>query len=346
MSKAACIEGQTWGVDGNGIWVSNGCRAEFWIDDIPNYDPSWMHGGGSSSGGSSGGSYGNTIRCESQGRGHHYCPAYTGNGVHLVRQLSRSECVYQRSWGYDSGGIWVSDGCRAEFSTDGGSRNGGWSGGNQGTTVRCESQGGNRNYCRADTRGGVSLLRQMSRAACIQGRSWGFDGGGIWVDEGCRGEFQLGYRGHDGGGNQKHHGNNTAAVAAGALILGALVAVAATSGSKKKQEQAASTQPSGETGTVSSSGATEVSDRRPGREEGSTRADIACRAAVQQKILDHYGEEAVVRFATTSVPAPSGSGSQVGGTGTVEFNGRSWNISYTCLMDDATGKVVEAHVLE
>lgn len=28
-----CIEGQTWGTDGSGIWVDQGCYAKFWVDD-------------------------------------------------------------------------------------------------------------------------------------------------------------------------------------------------------------------------------------------------------------------------------------------------------------------------
>jgi len=321
LSKAACIEGQTWGEDGAGIWVSEGCRAEFWIDDIPDYNDSWMHGGG----GSSYSGNGTTIRCESQGRNRHYCRTYTGNGVHLVRQLSRSDCVYQRSWGYDSGGIWVSDGCRAEFSTDGGGWGGGSGGSYGGNTVRCESSGRIRAYCRADTRGGVSLARQLSHTACVQGQTWGYDGGGIWVDGGCRGEFHLGYQGHDGGSHHKKHHNNTAAVAAGALVLGALVAVAATSGSKKKHQAAPSPEATPET-------------------SGSSSAEIACRAAIQQKILDHYGDEASVRFgAATEGPGSEGR-RHVEGTGTVESGGRSWQIGYECEVDGSSGQVLEAHI--
>jgi hypothetical protein len=35
--------------------------------------------------------------------------------VELVNQLSQSPCDYGRSWGYDSSGVWVDDGCSAEF---------------------------------------------------------------------------------------------------------------------------------------------------------------------------------------------------------------------------------------
>jgi hypothetical protein len=60
-----------------------------------------------------------------------------------------------------------------------------------GRTTRCESQNSRRNYCAADTRGGVALVRQLSQAQCVQGRTWGFDARGIWVQAGCRAEFQV-----------------------------------------------------------------------------------------------------------------------------------------------------------
>jgi hypothetical protein len=69
-------------------------------------------------------------------------------------------------------------------------------------TTKCESQNNQRNYCAADTRGGVTLARQLSQAQCIQGRSWGFDARGIWVQAGCRAEFQVkAYNGTPNWGN-------------------------------------------------------------------------------------------------------------------------------------------------
>jgi len=37
-------------------------------------------------------------------------------GVTLSRELSRNNCVARRTWGSDDDGIWVSNGCRAEFT--------------------------------------------------------------------------------------------------------------------------------------------------------------------------------------------------------------------------------------
>lgn len=56
--------------------------------------------------------------------------------------------------------------------------------------VSCGSNG-RRNYCEADTRGDVLLLRQQSNAECRQGYSWGYDERGIWVDRGCRADFEV-----------------------------------------------------------------------------------------------------------------------------------------------------------
>lgn len=62
-------------------------------------------------------------------------------------------------------------------------------------SLTCSSDNGKRNYCRADTRGGVRMVRQRSGSACVQGSTWGFDRGGVWVDRGCRADFVItGYR--------------------------------------------------------------------------------------------------------------------------------------------------------
>lgn len=43
---------------------------------------------------------------------------------------------------------------------------------------------------------GAQIVRQTSKSACVQGQTWGFDRGGIWVDKGCGGVFAPG----NGGG--------------------------------------------------------------------------------------------------------------------------------------------------
>jgi hypothetical protein len=43
-----------------------------------------------------------------------------------------------------------------------------------------------------DTRAGVRLVQKHSDAACKKGYGWDYDRGGIWVDHGCRADFQVG----------------------------------------------------------------------------------------------------------------------------------------------------------
>jgi hypothetical protein len=69
--------------------------------------------------------------------------------------------------------------------------------------IRCESlqaSGYGRQYCAANTRGGVRLGRRLSDSDCIQGSSWGYDNGGVWVDKGCRADFELQGNGRSTGG--------------------------------------------------------------------------------------------------------------------------------------------------
>lgn len=56
-----------------------------------------------------------SLVCESIDNGQHYCPADTSGGVMLSVQHSKASCRQGSSWGYDSRGIWVSNGCRAQF---------------------------------------------------------------------------------------------------------------------------------------------------------------------------------------------------------------------------------------
>jgi hypothetical protein len=85
------------------------------------------------------------------------------------------------------------------------------------TTIRCESDDGRWRACPADTRGGVWLSRQLSRAGCWEGDTWGYDRNRIWVTNGCRAEFRVGERRGSSG--------NGAAIA-GAIIAGAIVGAA------------------------------------------------------------------------------------------------------------------------
>jgi len=61
----------------------------------------------------------NTIRCESKDNAYRHCSIDTHGYVRLERQLSKTKCRQGRNWDYDKRGIWVDDGCRAEFVVEG-----------------------------------------------------------------------------------------------------------------------------------------------------------------------------------------------------------------------------------
>lgn len=201
LSSSSCQN--NWGYDRNGIWVNNGCRAEFVVEDR-NYN------------------FGNDIViCSSRNQRFQGCPAETRGGVDFIRQLSRASC--NGNWGYDQQGIWVTNGCRAKFKLrpyNNYGNNGGY-GNNSIQLISCSSRNHQRKMCPADTSGGVKLKRQKSRSSCAG--NWGFDRNGIWVNNGCRATFELNINGrnnygnnngnnrygnNNGQGNQNNYGNN------------------------------------------------------------------------------------------------------------------------------------------
>lgn len=149
--------------------------------------------GGPGYGGPGYGGPGSMVRCESQDERSRRCAADTRGGVSISRQLSRTNCVRGRNWGWDNAGIWVSGGCRAEFVTGRGGHRPGRpdQGAGYGQTIRCESDKRRQRRCNVPVGHGVELVRQLSDTRCVRGRNWGWDRGGIWVDGGCRAEFRV-----------------------------------------------------------------------------------------------------------------------------------------------------------
>ena len=101
LSQSACIEHSTWGFDRNSVWVSQGCRAEFQagVGQVGDAELGPQ-----------------SVRCESDRGREQRCDVGVWKGAALTRQLSKSPCVQGHSWGWDQRGVWVSRGCRAEFT--------------------------------------------------------------------------------------------------------------------------------------------------------------------------------------------------------------------------------------
>ena len=176
ISRTPCEEGRNWGRRRDAIWVSQGCRAEFGVLAVDDGRRSSRARRDRS-----------LLACSSEDGRWKHCNADVRGGVELARQLSRNACIRGQSWGTDARGIWVNGGCRAEFrvasaalaATPGGNR------------FRCESDGRRERTCPLRTQGNVRLLKQLSNADCVPGRSWGVEGDSVWVREGCRAEFEV-----------------------------------------------------------------------------------------------------------------------------------------------------------
>ena len=168
-SEAKCISERTWGYDDRGIWVDRGCRADFQIGAVR------FNGWGEDF----------HIYCASDDMNRTWCPVDSRAGVRLVRQRSEAPCVMGQTWGYGGRGVWVDRGCRADFRVAGD-----WNA-RSAALFYCASDDMRRHGCSVDTHDGVFIVRQRSEADCIYGRTWGYDRQGVWVDRGCRADFEV-----------------------------------------------------------------------------------------------------------------------------------------------------------
>jgi hypothetical protein len=137
-----------------------------------------------------------TVSCQSRNFAHQFCPTDEDvRSARLISQDSRSPCIEGQTWGFSRRGVWVNNGCSGRFRVDGFRPppwNGGGGGGGGGGQVSCDSDAFRYQFC--GTNGPVmsaELVRQRSRSACVQGRSWGWRSDGIWVSEGCQGDFRI-----------------------------------------------------------------------------------------------------------------------------------------------------------
>ncbi|PJK07886.1 hypothetical protein CO610_06850 [Lysobacteraceae bacterium NML95-0200] len=212
LSRTACIEGRTWGFNRGAVWVNHGCRAEFEVR-YRGRDNGWNDGRYRDRDWRDGNRWGNgsgTVICESVRNNPNTCRIDTRYGVTLVRQLSSTRCREGHNWGVGNGDVWVDHGCRAEFAPrnyrnryrgrddddryDRDDLRGNWGHGGYGPVpqlIQCASHNGRQNYCRVHIPRGVELSRQLSRGACVEGRSWGWNRDGVWVSHGCRAEFRI-----------------------------------------------------------------------------------------------------------------------------------------------------------
>jgi hypothetical protein len=179
-SEAKCIQDRTWGYDNRGIWVDRGCRAEFEVGARLAVEDR-RRGDGEFRG------WGDTymVYCASDAMERVWCPADSRFGVRLIRQRSQAGCIEGETWGYGKRGIWVDRGCRADFRVTGD-----WQS-RAAAFIYCPSDDMGPNFCPIDTLDGVFIVRQRSEADCVFNRTWGYYRDRIWVDRGCRADFEV-----------------------------------------------------------------------------------------------------------------------------------------------------------
>ena len=210
LSRTACVRGRSWYATSSGIWVSNGCRADFAIGRNSRYrnpdpmvrDDHYMDRSG------------RVIHCESTSSGRNYCG--DSHSRYSMAGNRDPDCIEGRTWGTDSRGVWVSGDCDADFNGNqydwsNGNRNG-QSAGNEevshehivdgdGRMIHCQSTADGRNYCgERDSR----YVMSSRDADCIEGVTYGRDQRGTWVSGDCDAQFTLGDEEQDGDGYDDH----------------------------------------------------------------------------------------------------------------------------------------------
>ncbi len=171
LSDTRCVAGQNWSSARGQVWVSGGCRAEF-------------------AAGIANGGAGREVRCESDDGRPRTCPTPWPGASDLLQQLSDTACISGRNWSSSRGEIRVSGGCRAVFVSAAGVGV---------EEIRCESGDGRYHQCGAKLYGRARLTRQLSDRRCVEGSNWGLQNGSIWVDDGCRGIFEVDASGSSSG---------------------------------------------------------------------------------------------------------------------------------------------------
>lgn len=204
IANQPCVQGRTWGWDANGIWVTGNCRALFAVSSSSPGNGGYP-GGGYPGGGGGYPPQARQITCESWQFRPNECPADTRGGVRLLQQTG-GICTQGQTWGFTPRGIWVNNGCRGIFAVVGGRPGGGRPGGGPGPGgsgfpdapipgaggrfIVCESWQFQPQRCATDVfqRPRVEVIA----GTCVEGQTWGWDRGGVWVNGGCRARFRFG----------------------------------------------------------------------------------------------------------------------------------------------------------
>lgn len=123
-----CIEGQTWGRDNRGVWVSGDCDADFTESRDQNgngYNNNGYNNNGYSNNVPDNMEVGHThrvdqsgqvIHCQSTADGRTYCGDH--DSPYIISGTRDPDCIEGQTYGRDERGTWVSGNCTADFGVD------------------------------------------------------------------------------------------------------------------------------------------------------------------------------------------------------------------------------------
>jgi hypothetical protein len=144
------------------------------------------------------------VTCNSQLFRHNECEVDTQGGTIVDARITQDQstppylCAQGNSHGFTPHSVWVDHGCSAVFEV----------------SIQMPSQIRERIQCASNHQGyttcqtdvnqitSIQLVRQLSSAPCQLGNSFGYGQNYVWVDRGCRGDFEVtGWGGGPGPGN-------------------------------------------------------------------------------------------------------------------------------------------------
>jgi hypothetical protein len=115
---AVCVEGSTWGTDERGVWVSGGCNADFdtSAEVVANekVTTTVVATGATGDGDEHEGAPVRLVHCIATPSGRTYCG--TRHTRYVYSGSPNPVCVEGKTWGFDDHGVWVTGGCKGDFT--------------------------------------------------------------------------------------------------------------------------------------------------------------------------------------------------------------------------------------
>ncbi len=125
-----------------------------------------------------------SLSCASVRYARQECALQEPGTVRLDRQLSKSPCVQNQTWGSSGRMLWVDKGCSASFIV---ATLPAW----EAYTQSCESVRDRRTECKLKGVANATISRQLSSTFCRLNSNWGVQDDLLWVDKGCRAVFRI-----------------------------------------------------------------------------------------------------------------------------------------------------------